>query len=231
MSEFDQMMNQTSWKKRQCTYGDAFEFLLGDLRKRKPGNLVNVHLCDPASTESPTEQLSRFGYAGWTPLAWVQSGEQSYKNPRAGRDGAEVIFASPDSGSPKPIMFVRVSQDRTDSVARAMAMAAVYHELGHIDDFVNGLNMRLGQPWDMVAAEAHAHCFAMERLMNGGHRLASFVYISQVADMPARHAGTAYAEGAAAALKSLEAIKSRAWLNCVQPGMGDHAFRLATSPR
>lgn len=101
---------------------------------------------------------------------------------------------------------VFMKRDPKKAVCDAANISLFLHELGHVDDFANGVNWIIEKPVDMEALELYAHEFACRKMIDGNFLIPLCFYIDLGIEQLARASVTSIAQ-AAQRFKSLPLYK------------------------
>ena len=82
----------------------------------------------------------------------------------------------------------------------AFKLIALFHELGHVGDWENAINLKDGDV-AILEAEVYAHQYAMRRLLEGDYRQALSTYLSSLEELTK---GDGYRKNVAARLVGSE---------------------------
>lgn len=84
----------------------------------------------------------------------------------------------------RTIVFMRreTGKEDTEEMKCALKLSALFHELGHVDDFEKGINWNYPK-FRVVDAEIYAHRYACAKLIQGKHSLLLGYYLDGLNDM------------------------------------------------
>jgi len=164
-------------------------------------SLLRVIECDDDSFYDMTtdEKLRHFGLGGYTEVIFKTADDIDFtKDPTTSKDG--VVNASRQKsggtsitgctsvievhGKRRTIVFMRkaTGTDDSEEIMCALKLAALFHEIGHVDDYEKGVNWKQ-ETVNVVDAEVYAHHYACTRLLEAKQRVLLKYYLTGLDQM------------------------------------------------
>jgi len=150
-----------------------YEDSLGQARIDVP-QLLGVHECAPDTYFQPSTELFKlFGYANHKQQFWSTESSDYIEHAKGAGNLCGHFAVLSDGNSNSPVIFImEPSQSETRF---GTMMAVLFHELGHVDDFLKGVNIVLDEEVDMCAAEEYAHHFACKRILAAANSVSGYL--------------------------------------------------------
>ena len=168
-------------------YREAFERIARTAQEEHP-SLVGVHELDDDDYYSPDTKpvLAKFGCGDLTQIFVTATGVgEEYLQPRRRRTvtGNTTPLKAKD-GSIRTVIFIRRSIEtlKHPQIKYLLKIPALFHEIGHVDDWERGINMKEGRV-AMIDAEIYAHEYAFRKLMGGDFRASLESYLAAIEDL------------------------------------------------
>lgn len=153
--------------------GDILRIAYERGRKDYPA-ILGIHECLPSTYRQPTNTLlEKFGYGNWEQCFWDADDDEylNYTNDGSGNFSGHVVLVEKDDKQQTIVFLQRLSTSKQSTLRdQGLCFAELMHELGHVDDIVNGIHIKRDQHVDMSKAEEYAHWFALERLIEESDR-------------------------------------------------------------
>jgi len=168
-------------------YREEFKRIADKAREEHP-SLLGVHEIDDADyyAEDRGGLLQKFGYAHLRQIfVKAMDVDQEYLEiSRRGTITGSTIALRDEAGNVRTLVFIRksIGQQAHPQMKYAFKIVALLHEIGHVTDWEEGINLREGEV-KMIDAEVYAHEFALERLMEGDYRASLDTYLSGLEDL------------------------------------------------
>jgi len=148
---------------------------------RRHRSVKIVRVVTGEEPEGHQELLTFLGYPHATPLFWSADDNLKYFGEEKSLKGGVVKAAKPD-GDDKVWTFVlvRCLEESSAAAKACVLIAALMHEMGHVDDIERGKILRFDTPVDLVAAEEYAHRYAYKRMMRENIRFPLGVLLASI---------------------------------------------------
>lgn len=143
--------------------------------------IEELHENDEARKLEGADFLCHFGYGGYVLHEWDTNSADGYDSNMPNRDGGFVQAVEDSAGGLHTVVFINTREGDKWALA-AMNIAALYHEIGHVDDIEKGVNFRIGEPVDLARAESYAHRFACSRMLEQNLKGPLAYYLTRVVD-------------------------------------------------
>jgi hypothetical protein len=134
--------------------------------------LLGIRECIPRIYAKETDALLAAYWRGWKQKFWTTDNIDYVKHADLRSDGnvsGSTCVAEKD-GETKVAVFLRKDLNQRGDVQAGVLFATLAHELGHVDDIANAVNIVPDKPADMIAAEEYAHHFACAYIMTAASR-------------------------------------------------------------
>jgi len=139
-------------------------------------SLIGIFVIPGGETPTPEERMRIAGYPQLMPYYWQQKEDDGYdKGDSSG--GGNMIVARGATGAYRTLIFLKRPAEWDDEMFAGIGLCALFHELGHVDDFEKKLNLIPGTDVDLLEAEAYAHLYAIRRMLRGNYILSLQQYI------------------------------------------------------
>ena len=157
--------------KRGCyknpTMGEILAAEYKRCRKDFP-SILGIYECIPTVYEMDPDDLIAAHCRGWERQFWSTEDTEYEDHTREYKGGNFCGHVSMvrKGDEERPVVFLLAKYPASEKNLRsASLLGELVHELGHVDDIVNGVNLRHGIEIDTSAAEEYAHHFACNRIM------------------------------------------------------------------
>lgn len=146
--------------------------------KRHPTILevIGVVDGDPVMNLPIKDKLLQFGYGDFEPYYWDILADDSSDYSVSAAVASMCVLKSPEAKN-RTLVFVRDFSDLSEVTREAAATALFLHEIGHVDDFERGINLRVDEPVDIPKAEEYAHRYACRIMVEEGLIVSLLAYI------------------------------------------------------
>lgn len=187
------------------SYIDAFQREAGNAVKQF-SSLLGVREVDDGQYYGGHDGTfaASLGYTGLTQVfvKTTDVGDEYLAEDRKSNvNGATVAFRD-SVGSLRTLVMIRktVPNVAVTEFKYAFKLIALFHELGHVGDWENAINLKDGDV-AILEAEVYAHQYAMRRLLEGDYRQALSTYLSSLEELTK---GDGYRKNVAARLVGSE---------------------------
>lgn len=171
------------------SYRDAFYREAGNAVQRS-SSIVGVHVVDDREYYGNQDGgfAGRLGYPGLTQIFVTLSdvgNEYRAADRKSNINGITEAYRD-ETGALKTLVLIRniVPDVELTECKFAFKLMALLHELGHVEDWEQGINLKEGDV-AILDAEVYAHRHAMRRLMDGDYRSTLGCYLSAFRALPA----------------------------------------------
>ena len=171
-------------------YEPQFTGIVRDALKER-SSLIAVHEVAPTTLDDT--DWSELGYGNLRQVFFSipdECADYVKSDAQANLRGSATFFKSED-GSMKSVVLVQKrlkGSDNTREFQYAMKLPALVHEIGHVIDAEQELNIRFsGEEMDVIAAEVFAHVYALDQLASRCLRqsyLSLYEALARIADAP-----------------------------------------------
>lgn len=156
-----------------CDYLDSYEeefHRVAEVALVEHASLLGIHEFDDEIYRAPEKHFSDFGCDGLTQIFFnIDDQYTDYGSGTAESNMAGVTFAFDNAdGDLRTLILIKRDISTTvqhEDLKYAVKIGALYHEIGHVDDWERGINFR-GRPekMDIIESEVYANLFAFEML-------------------------------------------------------------------
>jgi hypothetical protein len=169
------------------SYIDAFHREAGNAAKES-SSLLGVHEVEDRQYYGSHDGTfaASLGYTGLTQVfvKTTDVGDEYLAQDRKSNvNGVTVAFRN-TAGALKTIVMIRktVPNVLATEFKYAFKLMALFHELGHVEDWEKAINLKDGDV-AILEAEVYAHQYALRRLMEGDYRQALSTYLSALEEL------------------------------------------------
>ncbi len=181
-------MPSLPFREGRGSYEKEYQRVIRTAYKQHPSLLKIIECNDEEFYEMGTEmRLKHFDLEGYTEVALDTIGEIDFsKDPTTSEEGkVNEIWKRPEgycvagftsviqfNKERRTIVFMRkeTGGNGDTNVKAATKLSALFHELGHVDDFEKQINYS-ERTLNLVEAEVYAHHFACRKLVEGDYKI------------------------------------------------------------
>ena len=149
----------------QFDYGAVFHRICG-IEKCRHRSVELVHELTGTEPLGDRDLLAYVGFPEAEPLLWSIDDSVAYETKAIAPKGGMVKAASlPGKRNISTFVFLKCQEDVSPEVRNCVLIAALMHEMGHVDDIERGKHLRFDSVVNMVDAEEYANRYALRRMM------------------------------------------------------------------
>ncbi|MEX1028158.1 MAG: hypothetical protein WD049_09165 [Candidatus Paceibacterota bacterium] len=151
------------------SYSEEFHRTVEAAKAAYP-SLLGVHEVDDQTFAAETQEWSQFGYSDLEQVFFkIEDTFADYGSSPLDANLCGSMSAFHDSaGNVRSVILIRRSVQTSvqhHELKYAFKIISLVHEIGHVEDLERGINFDVpSRHLDVIAAEAYAHLFALERL-------------------------------------------------------------------
>ena len=149
----------------QFDYEAVFHRVRDSERRRHP-SVELVHELSGVEPPGDRELLAFVGFPDAEPLLWSIDDSLAYKSNQDVPKGGMVKAARlPGHRRTSTFVFLKCQEETSPETRNCVLIAALMHEMGHVDDIERGKYLRFDGVVKIVAAEEYANRYALRRMM------------------------------------------------------------------
>ncbi len=137
-----------------------------DTERRRHRSVKIVHELSGIEPRGDRELLAFVGFPDAEPLLWSIDDSLTYgSNQSVPKGGMVKASRLPGDSGVSTFVFLNCQEDASTETRNCVLIAALMHEMGHVDDIERGKYLRFDRVVNIVAAEEYANRYALRRMM------------------------------------------------------------------